>query len=73
MLYVSCGWRESLCIMISLCVGFLYIVNLDSFFLRCVERSRKYMELRASVSMVNFKMGCCSLISTNASFMFVSV
>jgi hypothetical protein len=52
----SCGWHESFGIMMSVCVGFLYIAY--SSFCSCrIVRSRKFMDLCVSFSIVNFIAG----------------
>jgi hypothetical protein len=64
-------WMESLGIMISVCVCFLYIANSSFVFLRHVLRSIKSMELCFSFSMVNFILVCCLLNSAKVSSIIV--
>jgi hypothetical protein len=49
----SCGWNESFGIMMSVWVGFLYIVYSSFCSCRCIVRSRKFMDLCVSSSIVN--------------------
>jgi hypothetical protein len=57
----SCGWHESVGIMVSVCVGFLYIANSSFVLFRCIVRSRELMELCCSFSIVNFILVFCLL------------
>jgi hypothetical protein len=56
MLDILCSyeWHESFGIMISVCVGFLYIPNCSFFLFRCIVILRKLLELCCSFSIVNF-------------------
>jgi hypothetical protein len=57
--------------MMSVCVGFLYIVYSSFSCFRCIVRSRKFMDLCVSFHIVNFMVGCCLLNSASISSMFV--
>jgi hypothetical protein len=65
----SCGRQESLSIITSVSVGFLYIAN-SSLFLLCIKRLIKLMELCDSFSIANFIAGCCEINSVKESCMF---
>jgi hypothetical protein len=69
----SYGCYESLGIVISVCVGFLYIENSNSSSLQCIVRSRKLVEPCSSFSIVNFIVGCSLLNSFKVCSMFVLV
>jgi hypothetical protein len=57
----SCGWHGVIGIMISVSVGFLYIVNSNLVLFCCNIRSRKLMVLCCSLSIVNFILLLCLL------------
>jgi hypothetical protein len=67
---VSEGWHESLGIMVSVCVGFLYILNSSFVLFQCIVRSMKLMELYCSFFIVNFILVVCLLNSIRVSYMF---
>jgi hypothetical protein len=48
----SCGWHESFGIMMSVCVRFLYIVYSSFCSCRRIVRSRKFMDLCVTFSIV---------------------
>jgi hypothetical protein len=54
----SFGWQELLGIIMSVCVGFLYIVNFRFSSSRYIVRSRKLIEPCISFSIVNFMEDC---------------
>jgi hypothetical protein len=64
-------WHEPLGIIVSVCIGFLYIWTSIFVFFRCIVRSRKFMALLWSFSIVNFILVCCLLQSVIVSSMFV--
>jgi hypothetical protein len=66
-----CGWQESLGIIISVCMGFLCVVNLIYFLMWCTERSINLIELCNSFSVANLIVGCVSLYSANVLSTFV--
>jgi hypothetical protein len=67
----SYGWHESLGIIMSVCVGFLYISNSSVLFFLFIVRSKKLMDFWCSFSILNVMFVFCLLNSIMVLSMFL--